>query len=285
MFVIFERLNTGGIALNDMEIRNCLYRGKLNNLLKELKDEENFVKALNVKHLGRRMTDRLLGLRFLAFYERTYQKAKSGLKNFINEFFENYKNPNGPKLSEYRNVFNKTMRAAVTIFGDRAFRLRKDATGKTGEWAPRPNAAVFQAIAVPLAEYDLGQLTRASDRIREEYLDMISTDSRWVDAVTKSTSDYQKIEYAFETWKGRLREVMKDVPANDSARCFSYELKEELYTQNSTCAICGQDIRLINDAALDHDRHYWRGGKTIPENARLVHRQCNLQRGGRPDGA
>ena len=37
-------------------------------------------------------------------------------------------------------------------------------------------------------------------------------------------------------------------------------------------------ITLINDAALDHEKHYWRGGKTIPENARLVHRQCNLQR-------
>ena len=31
MFLIFERLNTGGMALNDMEIRNCLYRGRLND--------------------------------------------------------------------------------------------------------------------------------------------------------------------------------------------------------------------------------------------------------------
>src|SRR6266478_1000667 len=30
MFVIFQRLDTGGVPLNDMEIRNCLYRGKLN---------------------------------------------------------------------------------------------------------------------------------------------------------------------------------------------------------------------------------------------------------------
>lgn len=29
MFAIFERLNSGGTALNDMEIRNCLYRGSL----------------------------------------------------------------------------------------------------------------------------------------------------------------------------------------------------------------------------------------------------------------
>ena len=34
MFIIFERLNTGGVPLNEMEIRNCLYRGKLNDLIK-----------------------------------------------------------------------------------------------------------------------------------------------------------------------------------------------------------------------------------------------------------
>ena len=36
LFVIFERLNTGGIALNEMEIRNCIYRGPLNQLIKDL---------------------------------------------------------------------------------------------------------------------------------------------------------------------------------------------------------------------------------------------------------
>ena len=32
-FIVFERLNTGGVKLNDMEIRNCLYRGPLNSLI------------------------------------------------------------------------------------------------------------------------------------------------------------------------------------------------------------------------------------------------------------
>ncbi|CAD0229390.1 HNH endonuclease signature motif containing protein [Planktothrix agardhii] len=71
---------------------------------------------------------------------------------------------------------------------------------------------------------------------------------------------------------------MKVTDPNDSQRVFSQQLKEEIYRQDPTCKICNQRITLINDAALDHEKHYWRGGKTIPENARLVHRQCNLQR-------
>jgi uncharacterized protein with ParB-like and HNH nuclease domain len=67
MFVIFERLNTGGVALNDMEIRNCLFRGRLNNLLQELAGNDDFVACVNQKGLTRRMHDRNLVLRFLSF--------------------------------------------------------------------------------------------------------------------------------------------------------------------------------------------------------------------------
>src|SRR2546427_731262 len=37
MFTIFERLNTWGTALNEMEIRNCLYRGSLNRSIGDRK--------------------------------------------------------------------------------------------------------------------------------------------------------------------------------------------------------------------------------------------------------
>src|SRR5664280_1704171 len=47
---------------------------------------------------------------------------------------------------------------------------------------------------------------------------------------------------------------------------------------NNTCAICGNRILNIDDAAVDHIKQYWTGGKTIPENARLAHRFCNNAR-------
>lgn len=57
-----------------------------------------------------------------------------------------------------------------------------------------------------------------------------------------------------------------------------YKLKEELMDNDPTCAICGQRIGSVDDAALDHIKQYWMGGKTIPENARLTHRYCNWSR-------
>jgi len=55
-------------------------------------------------------------------------------------------------------------------------------------------------------------------------------------------------------------------------------VKKELFEKDACCAICHQQIRLMDDAAIDHIHQYWKGGKTIPENARLTHRFCNLSR-------
>ena len=78
MFLIFERLNTGGVALNEMEIRNCIYSGKLMQLLVELSQNEDFKTAINTSSISKRMDDRTLILRFLAFYERHYTKCQIG---------------------------------------------------------------------------------------------------------------------------------------------------------------------------------------------------------------
>ena len=124
MFLIFERLNTGGISLNEMEIRNCLYRGKMNDLIKELAQFKEFKLCVNQKNIHRRMKDRALILRFLAFYQMTYTKARRGLKAFFNEFCETYKDPTERKLDEFHNQFKKAIKAAFSIFGTNGFRLR-----------------------------------------------------------------------------------------------------------------------------------------------------------------
>ena len=49
IFTIFHRLNSGGARLNNQEIRNCIYGGSLNNLLKELNENQNWMKINKMK--------------------------------------------------------------------------------------------------------------------------------------------------------------------------------------------------------------------------------------------
>lgn len=125
LFNIFQRLNSGGVALNEMEIRNCIYAGKLINLIKKLALMEEFLKCVHQKDLGKRMLDRALILRFLAFYEKGFVKAQNGLKAFLNDFCGVHRDAPEEKLADFEKQFKKAMRAAYTIFGEYAFRLRR----------------------------------------------------------------------------------------------------------------------------------------------------------------
>jgi hypothetical protein len=279
MFTIFKRLNTGGVALNETEIRNCLWRGKLNDLIKELALDTDFRGCAGQKGLEKRMQDRALVMRFLAFYQFTHKHAKKGLKQFIDEFLRTWQHADDAKIKEYREVFKKCMQSCLTVFGNKGFRLRTRPEKKhAGDWVSVINASIFSAVATSFTDYDRGAITRASDSIYEAYVDLVSSDETWVDAVSTSTGDYGRIQYAFETWASRLKSIMESTPPNDSTRLFSRALKQELFDQDSTCSICGQKINLIDDAALDHVRQYWQGGQTVPDNARLAHRHCNLER-------
>ena len=290
-FIVFERLNTGGIKLNEMEIRNCLFRGTLNDLIKELAESEIFKASVgSVEKLTKRMDDRYLVLRFLAFYEKTYHKYISPLKKFLNEFWDTYKNPTEAKLVEYRQKFEHCMKASAVVFGQYGFRPKEGITKvwdenqkpeSYGEWSKKINMSIFQCVAPSFAKYNLEQIAQYADQIYENYLDLVTTDKQWIDCVRKAQNDLPRVAYVFETWQRRLAEVMQDVPPNDGRRTFSKQLKKELFEQKNTCSLCGQEIKMLDDAVLDHNKHYWRGGATIPDNARLAHRFCNQSRGGR----
>ena len=84
-FLLFRRLNEGATSLNDQELRNCVYRGKFNDFLKEtLAPNSDWRKILRLKgkEPHKRMADVELALRYLAFRDQgyvTYPDKKTSL--------------------------------------------------------------------------------------------------------------------------------------------------------------------------------------------------------------
>jgi hypothetical protein len=64
-FEIFKRLNLGAMQLNDQELRNCVMRGKYNELLQSLTTNRQQLKIMGLDEPHFRMKDRELILRFL----------------------------------------------------------------------------------------------------------------------------------------------------------------------------------------------------------------------------
>ncbi len=104
----------------------------------------------------------------------------------------------------------------------------------------------------------------------------MTEDQEFIDSILLSTSSVQAVTKRFDKWRLTLQQIIG--VQQKEPRCFSYKIKQELYDNDPTCAICNNKIQNIDDSAIDHIEQYWLGGKTIPENARLVHRYCNWSR-------
>jgi hypothetical protein len=104
----------------------------------------------------------------------------------------------------------------------------------------------------------------------------MTSDEEFIRSIEISTSHPIGVRTRFDKWRLALQEITGI--DQKEPRCFSYKLKEELYNNDATCAICNQRIHDIDDTAIDHIEQYWQGGRTIPENARLTHRYCNVAR-------
>lgn len=123
---------------------------------------------------------------------------------------------------------------------------------------------------------DKNQVYAALDSIREGLIDLMTTNQDFIDAITLGTSEVDRVRKRFDLTRMLIDDILRNY--RQQPRCFSLQLKQELYDTNPTCTICSQKIQDINDAAVDHIDQYWRGGQTIPENARLTHRYCNMAR-------
>ncbi len=285
-FEIFERLNTGSVKLNDDELRNCLFKGSYIQLIKELAAEPSFQFLLGRTSPDKRMRDRGLVLQFFAFLRNSHYNYKQPTKQFLNRELREHQDLSGETAKEQRAAFKQAVELTKYVFGDKAFR-RFVAGGErdpNGQWETRKiNKALFDIVMFGFTKYSKPQIISKSDAIREELIYLMSDDREFIDSIRISTGNVSAVMIRFKKWLDALEKIIGYY--RKEPRAFNLSLKEQLYKQDQTCRKCGQRIQVLDDAAVDHIEHYWRGGSTIPSNARLLHRFCNQSRGGREDAS
>lgn len=280
-FEMFERLNTNITKLNAQELRNCMFRGKYNDFIKKMADLEDFQYILNKPTYKKRLLDAELVLLFFAFYHKNYSQYRGNTKQFLNQDMMLHKNADSNLLSELEHQFKKSVSLIKTIFGKTAFRIysMNERTKKGSFDSRKLNVGLYQILMYWFTSYKKNQIMPYIDLIREELLSLEIHNSAFIDSLTGSgTNSKDKVFNKFQIWGDTLRGIL-GYPKNEP-RSFSYKLKKELWENDPTCNLCKQRINSIDDAEVDHIICYWKGGKTIPENARIVHRICNRIRGG-----
>lgn len=279
-FEVFERLNTGAVPLNPQEIRNCVYRGAFNGLLKELENYPDWLRLIRLQEPASRMWDREMILRFFALHDR-YNYYGSSMKRFLNDEMGEQRFCSVEHLQICRALFKKVVRMSLSVFGDHAFERFAvgDERDSNGNWEGKMNYALFDVVMFAFAQYEERDIVPRGDAIREALIDLMVRDKSFENAVSYSTATKTAVRTRITLWENRLRTVVGFSPSE--LRVYSYGFRRQLYDQDPVCGLCGGKIMVFDDATVDHVQPWSLGGATTPSNARLAHRYCNIARGNR----
>ncbi len=111
LFTIFHRLNTGGNKLTNQEIRNCIYNGTFNQLLKDAVAYDHFRQLFSLEEdKTYRFAYEELILRFVAFSEK-FKSYQGRLAKFLNDYMEE----NRHMEEEKRNAMSTSFKNVIDL--------------------------------------------------------------------------------------------------------------------------------------------------------------------------
>ena len=118
IYHIFELMNIGGMILKDQEVRNCVYSGKLNDLLIELNKYSSWRKILGKPNIDSSKNDVQLILRYMALFHNS-DNYKKPMKDFLSTFMSKNRNVDEAFLKNEKKRFIKTCDMLVEYLGER----------------------------------------------------------------------------------------------------------------------------------------------------------------------
>ncbi|WP_338431658.1 DUF262 domain-containing protein [Synechococcus elongatus] len=120
---IFERLNTGGTPLKPQEIRNCVFKGKFSQILKEVNKDQNWRLILGRPNLDKHQKDVELILRVFSLVgsDGSYEKP---MKEFLNLAMKKHQKGDSKKVRDFLRIFPKVTEYVISEIGEKPFNLR-----------------------------------------------------------------------------------------------------------------------------------------------------------------
>lgn len=206
---IFMRLNTGSVHLNEQELRNCLYRGKLNALLQEETKNPQWLKMLGLKGPHKRMSDRELLLRFLALSvnwddeEKLVRGYKGNMKSFLNSFMKKYQNDSG-SLNRFKTLCDETISKVYMVYGSDAFRR----INEDGSITP-VNRAIMDAVMISSIPHTFDRLQVKQKEIQHRLFEELNDNTEFRMSTLSSTSDTKVLNSRIAYWCGIVDELLR----------------------------------------------------------------------------
>lgn len=190
-FNVFERLNTNTVPLNQQELRNCIFRGSLNNLLKSISHEAKWLEVLGKKAPDNRMRDEELILRFFAFQIGGLDGYKTPQKYWLNETARK-----GMKFSsaEIQNLQQKwTLALENSLIWNTASTCFRRPGGKI------INKALFDLVMYQASKITEVQAMASKDTVQSK-IQLLLSDVTFDDLISRAVDHTSRTKTRFSKW-------------------------------------------------------------------------------------
>ena len=192
VYDIFNRINTKGTKLERQEVRNCIFSGKSTKLLKELSEQEYFKKAIDDGISPKRMKDREVILRYLAFKISDYEKNYQGdLSDFVETAMKTINLMSDENIIELKEDFERVMKKSFDFFGKKNFRL------PSGENRGRINIAIFESVSYFFSANSDYFLYKNREYIQKNFIELLENKD-YLDSIRSATSSKSRVLTRFK---------------------------------------------------------------------------------------
>lgn len=198
---IFERVNTGGLKLNDQEIRHALNQGRAVEILASatklgLRDNGVLLDA-------GRMKDQELALRCLAFRIFDAGEFPDSMKKFLDNAIEKLGAMSKNEATELISDFSDSVAFVKKVFGKIAFRRT--------ETSPI-NRALFDSYTYSVSQLSdsaKSRILRRKNRANEIYKESLENEN-YIKSITSATARIENIKLRFSVARDVIGRIIND---------------------------------------------------------------------------
>ncbi len=186
-FYIFERLNTGGELLTNMELRRALFYGNGNfvSLLEEINEKKEWRKILGRKEPEPKLLDVEILLRVL-YLSQNWKNFREPMKERLNNFMRQNSNLDKEKKEALKDLLDRLINLTYSSLGERPFHKFKN----------RFNIKILDSF-MSLTLYYLKKLDK--DKLKKIYNKAIKDkEYRNIIETTRISTDEKKLKERFE---------------------------------------------------------------------------------------
>ncbi len=202
-FDVFQRLNTNTVPLNAQELRNCVYRGTLNDLLKEAVNYEPWLKILKKRNVDKRMRDEELVLRFFAFHIHSIDSYRTPQKHWLNDVAKE-----GMRYSEQKIIgLHETWKQAIDvslIWLSPLECFRRETEGKTRGI----NRALFDLTMNSATNVPPERAKSYRRAFRKNYSTLLKHDE-FNDLISRAVDHTKRTTRRFEIWEEIVGQALR----------------------------------------------------------------------------